>query len=205
MSYNINLSIEMCANKKLSIGGLSNKIIADVEFTKINNKPFIPASTIKGVLRTSMIKISHLLTNNIINPSINPSLIGNDLVSSIMGKPHNNIYSKVRVSNGILSSDKDTNYSFVLSHVSINDITGIAEDNALYEREYVFYMSKFKFELDASSLTLEEARLLFFGLLEMRYQRIGRNGLVDIKIKDAKIPDELKNDRVVAHILKGLR
>lgn len=122
-----------------------------------------------------------------------------------MGKPHNNIYSKVRVSNGILSSDKDTNYSFVLSHVSINDITGIAEDNALYEREYVFYMSKFKFELDASSLTLEEARLLFFGLLEMRYQRIGRNGLVDIKIKDAKIPDELKNDRVVAHILKGLR
>ncbi|MEM4274947.1 MAG: RAMP superfamily CRISPR-associated protein [Candidatus Nitrosocaldaceae archaeon] len=205
MSYNINLSIEMCANKKLSIGGLSNKIIADVEFTKINNKPFIPASTIKGVLRTSMIKISHLLTNNIINPSINPSRIGNDLVSSIMGKPHNNIYSKVRVSNGILSSDKDTNYSFVLSHVSINDITGIAEDNALYEREYVFYMSKFKFELDASSLTLEEARLLFFGLLEMRYQRIGRNGLVDIKIKDARIPDELKNDRVVAHILKGLR
>lgn len=205
MSYDINLSIELCTNKKLSIGGLSNKIIADVEFTKINNKPFIPASTIKGVLRTSMIKISHLLTNGMINPSINPLRISNDLVSSIMGKPHNNIYSKVRVSNGILSSDKDMNYSFVLSHVSINDNTGIAEDNALYEREYVFYMSKFKFELDASSLTLEEARLLFFGLLEMRYQRIGRNGLVDVKIKDAKMPDELKRDRVVAHILEGLR
>lgn len=201
MSYNIKLDIELCSRKKISIGGLSNKIIADIEFVKLDEEPFIPASTIKGVLRTSIIKVSNLLTNNSINPTIHPSKMSKDIVTNMMGKPHDNIYSKVIVSN----ARKEECSTFVLSHVSIDDDTGISKENALYEREYASSMSRFKFEIDASSLTLEEARLLFLGLLEMKYQRIGRNGLVSVKIVKDNIPEDLAKDRIISHILEGLR
>ncbi len=68
MSLNINLNkitikIEFTTKKKLCVGagGLPFKMIADINFIRLDDKLIVPASTIKGVLRTCMIKVSKLL------------------------------------------------------------------------------------------------------------------------------------------------
>jgi CRISPR/Cas system CSM-associated protein Csm3 (group 7 of RAMP superfamily) len=60
--------------KKLNIGtgSVITKITADNPVFKIDDQIVTPASTIKGLLRTSLIKVSGLLGYNDITSSINP-------------------------------------------------------------------------------------------------------------------------------------
>ncbi|GIU72561.1 MAG: hypothetical protein KatS3mg003_2040 [Candidatus Nitrosocaldaceae archaeon] len=195
----IKLILEFKTAKKFSIGsgGLPIKTIADVTFPRLLDRPFIPATTIKGVLRTSMIRVAPLLGFEV-SSSVHPTKIKDDRVTQLMGKPNKN--GKIRVYSAILDVD-----TFTLTHATINDKSRVAKEHALFTIEYIPKDIKFDIVIEANDLTLDEARLLFAGIAEMRYERIGKNGLMNIKISNnSTIPDDLRGDKVISNILEVL-
>lgn len=203
MLSSIKLTLRFKTLKKLCIGsgGLALKVIADINFVRINDKILIPASTIKGVLRTSMIKVAPLLGYNV-NPTTHPTKINdtdNDKIVSLLGKPNKN--GKVRLSSAIL--DKST---FVLTHVTIDDKCRVANEGNLFSIEYLPKGVEFISEVKTiDQINIDEARLLFAGIMEMNNTRLGKGGLLDIRIKDLDMPDDLKNDKIIKMIMEDIK
>ncbi len=113
-----------------------------------------------------------------------------------MGKP--NKMGKVRVDNSIINVE-----TFSLSHVKINDRKGVAEEHGLFSIEYVPEGTTFATTIEANNIDVGEMRLLLTAL-EMRNSRIGKNGMVDIRIKDIEpngVIPKLKEDEEVIKIL----
>lgn len=208
MNYNVAISLLFTTKKKLNIGsGLALKTKSDVPFVKVEtydgkNEVFIPASTIKGVLRTSLIRASNLLWQlSNVTDTVNPEKIeslSSDIVLSIFGKPGKS--GKIVVSPAIV--DKVETYP--LTHVRIKDETRVAEEQGLFTVEYLPVGLTFKVKLNGNSLKLEEVRALLAAIAEMRYERIGKAGIVDIKIikNESKIPEEVAKDQIVSAVLE---
>ncbi|MEM3392314.1 MAG: RAMP superfamily CRISPR-associated protein [Candidatus Bathyarchaeia archaeon] len=182
--------------------------MADNAFiTTKNNKgneiKLIPSSTIKGVLRSSMIRIAYALGFNDVIPSIHPEKIGKakDIVVSIFGKPGED-FSKIKIENAYYDGDTQT-----LAHVRINDKRGVAEEGGLFTIEYIPIGEKFLTKMVCNHLSIEEVRALFGALANLRYERIGRGSLVNVKIVrilPKKVEEEFKKDDVVKLLLDAL-
>lgn len=199
---NIKLTLRFETLKKLCIGsgGLALKTLADINFVRIGDKILIPASTIKGVLRTSTIKVAPLLGYKV-NPTIYPTKISyeNDNIVSLMGKP--NKEGKVRVTSATLVKD-----TFVLTHTTIDDKFRIAREGNLFSIEYLPKGVEFVSRLETTGcIDRDEARLLFVGIMEMNNTRLGKGGLLDIKIKDLDMPDDLRDDKIINMVVGGLK
>jgi len=210
LNYDIILSLLFITKKKLNIGGgLAPKTKSDVPFMKVKtytgeNEIFISASTIKGVLRTSLIRISNLFWQlSEVTDTVNPEKIGSstgDIVSSIFGKPGKS--GKIVVSPAII----DNIETYPLTHVRIKDDTGVAEEQGLFTVEYLPIGVNFKVKISGKSLELEEIRALLAAIAEMRYERIGKAGIVDIKIvkNESRIPEDVAKDPIISVILEAM-
>jgi len=208
LNYDITLSLLFTTKKKLNIGGgIAPKTKSDVPFMKVKthigeSEIFIPASTIKGVLRTSLIRISNLfyqLSN--VTDTVNPEKLGSstsDVVLSIFGRPGKS--SKIVVSPAIVNGVR----TYPLTHVRIDDSTGVAEEQGLFSIEYLPIGVTFKTKISGNNLELEEIRALLAAIAEMRYERIGKAGIVDIKIvrNESKIPEDVVKDPIISTILE---
>jgi CRISPR/Cas system CSM-associated protein Csm3 (group 7 of RAMP superfamily) len=166
-------------------------------------KLLIPGSTFKGVLRTALIRTAQLLGCRNIEKSVYPSRISGseDLVCKIFGKPHGPA-SKVSVMSVYL-----TNSVQRLTHVKIKDSCRIAEERGLFTAEYLPTGSNFNVVLKGEDLTIEEAEALFVAVASLRWERIGRAGIVDIGIDLGKseIPQMLvKESEIIKHIVEAL-
>lgn len=209
MSYNLMLMLKLTAIKKLVIGsgGLTLATKADIPFLRIKKADgkrvlFIPGSTVKGVLRTSLIRASYLFGFNNVNSSVYPSEkpLLSDIVTSLFGGP-SQPRGKIIV-NSYMMEDS----THIVNHVKINDKNKTAEERGLFSVEYLPIGSSFKIMVEGHGLNLEETRALFLSILELRYERLGRSGLVDVSIirNESKIPDELEKDPVIMEILEGI-
>jgi len=204
----IKIKLELTVKKKLNIGmgAISPKIEADVQLLSIRDfngeKTFlIPGSTIKGILRTSLIRIAWLLGHENISNSINPeSITGNDIVVNLFGKPHSKLPSKIYVDGALIKTSTEK-----LTHVRIDDRTGTAEKEALFSVEYLPIGEKIVTSIIARNLNLQEARALLATILNLRYERIGKAGIVDVRIIEAEGLDEYLQDPVVDLIYNSLR
>jgi len=213
MNYNLNLRVRIhLTSKKLivSSGGLALKLIADVPFIKIrkiegnkvNEVLYVPGSTMKGLLRTSLIRTAHMLGANTSMISVYPTrgVGGKDIVTSLFGwvgwPP-----SKVVVSGAELKE-----LTYTMSHVRIKEKEKVAEEGGLFSVEYIPIGTSFEFNIEANDITLEEVRALFLSILELRYERIGKSGIAEVYIVKnlSQIPDELKKDVVIKEILEGI-
>jgi len=209
LSYDIDLMLKLrVEERKLLIGsgGVSPKTKADVSFMRMRygdrRKLLIPGSTVKGVLRTSLVRTAHLMGKPVMSPSVHPSSSARgDIVSSLFGSvswPP----SKVIVENTALDSPTED-----IAHVRINDRTRTAEEGGLFVCEYLPHGSCAWVRVVGRGLTLEEARALFLSILEMNYERIGRKGIVSVRIslERSRIPEEVAEDSLIKEILEGLR
>lgn len=211
MSYDIVLSLLFTTEKKLNIssGGLALKTKSDVPFARIiasneGEKIFIPASTIKGLLRTSLIRVSNLLgySSGVID-SVNPESLRSskdDVITSIFGKPGTR--SKIKISPAVL----DNLDTYPLTHVKIDDKTKVAEEQGLFTVEYLPIGCNFKVKLIGNELSVEEIRALIAAITEIKYERIGKAGIVDVKIvkNESKIPKEVAEDSIVSLVLEAM-
>jgi len=192
--------------KKLNIGSKKATIKADMPFEKINvngrEKVYIPGSTLKGVLRTCMIRVAPLLGYGVLE-TINPENLqregSKDIVSQTLGKPNEN--GKVLVSDAYLESDTE-----VLTHVRIEDDTLVVKEGSLFKVEYLPIGSKFSCEIKCYNLSIEEMRLLLASISQMKYERIGKCGLVNVKIDSSSlIPNEYLQDELIKEIYEVMK
>ncbi|MEM0171868.1 MAG: RAMP superfamily CRISPR-associated protein [Thermoproteota archaeon] len=208
MSYNLVLMLKLTTTKKLVIGsgGLTLVTKADVPFLRIKKADgkrvlFIPGSTVKGILRTSLIRIAHLLGFNNVNVSVYPyKPFSVDIVTSLFGGP-SQPNGKITIDPCMVGDSIQ-----IVNHVRINDKSRTAEEGGLFSVEYLPIGSSFKTRIEGRGLSLEESRALFLGILELKYERIGKSGLVDVSIikEESKIPDELKKDPIITEIVEGI-
>ena len=209
MSYNLVLTLRLTTTKKLAIGsgGLTLVTKADIPFLRIRKADgkrvlFISGSTVKGVLRTSLIRVAHLLgfkgVSAFAYPGEKPA--PNDIVASLFGGP-GQPRSKIMVDSSVVEES-----TRILTHVKINDKSKTAEEGGLFSVEYLPIGSSFNVRIEGHDLSLEESRVLFLSILELRYERMGKSGLVDVTIiKDkSEIPDDLKKDHIIGEILEGI-
>jgi len=207
MRNNITLTLKLTLEKKTNIGagGLALKVQSDIPFKniRINDKivKIIPGSTIKGLLRTGLIRISNLLGYSDVTKSVNPSIVkyrGKDIVTKLFGRPHD-ISSKVIVEPAFIERK-----GFTLTHVRINDRIGTAEERGLFTREYMPIGEQVKVRIDGFGLDLEEARALLLSVVELNYEKIGKSGCVNVKIikEESEFPPEFLGDPVIKEILE---
>lgn len=202
-AYNITLVLKFKVIKKLHVGNgaLAMKLRADLQLTRMReDEIIIPASTIKGVLRTCMIRIAPLLAYQVKNASVYPTNIReDDIITTLMGKP-DGYRSKIVVTPVLLGNLQP----FILNHVSIDDKYGIAKEGNLFTIEYIPYGTQFECTIYAHHVSIEEARLLFLAIVEMNNETFGRGGIVEVSIAKEKsiIPEEIRNDSVILEVLK---
>lgn len=206
MSYNFCVCLKFRTEKKLNVGGAyAVKSRSDVPFQRItvNGESYfyIPGSTIKGVLRTALIKVAGLLGYGNIPWTVDPGILTtsrDNIVSRIFGSPHDG-RSKVYVEPAYITSD-----SKVITHIAIDDKSGICREGALYTVEYLPIGVEFKTKVYARGLDLDEARALFTAISELRFERIGKAGILDVMIvmRESRIPDELLKDDVIKLIVE---
>lgn len=207
--YNLDIKIRLRTEKKLNVGGAYTiKSRAEVPFQRIllgdKEYLYIPGSTLKGVLRTSLIKIAGTLGFKNVSWRVSPESLAeadpHDIVIRLFGRPHD-MKSKVFIDPIYLSSDTQT-----LTHVRIDDKFGVCEEGALYTVEYLPIGIEFETVVSGRGLDIEEARALFSAILEMRFERIGKAGIVDVKIirEESRIPRELAEDKFVKSILEEI-
>lgn len=204
----IRIGLELITERKLNIGagGIAPKIRADIPFTSIidfngSENIIIPGSTIKGVLRASLIKISNLLGYDHVTYTVNPDdEMDDDIVTRLFGKPNNKVQSKVSVSNAIVKVKTET-----LTHVKINDNTRTAERRGLFSVEYLPIGCIISLTIEARDLSVEEARALMAAIANLKYERIGKSGIVDVKIKDSYGFDKYLSDPIIKEIYDSLR
>ena len=208
--YDVKIKLLLKTVKKLNVGSAyAVKTKADMPFQRIiiNNKEYyyIPGSTIKGVLRTALIRIAGLLGYKGVSWKVDPDVISNmdDVVIRLFGGPHDNP-SKIIVEPVFIEVDKHRGRT--LTHVKIDDKYGICEEGGLYTVEYLPIGVEFETTIRGIGLSLEEARALFASILELRFERIGKSGVLDVKIikKDSKIPDDLLSDNIIKLIWEGI-
>lgn len=201
MLNDILLWLRCKAMKKLHIGNGSIALNVNMPLARLDNdEVIIPGSTIRGVLRTCMIRVAHLLGYDIKNISVYPTKIKeDDLITSLMGRP-DGYRSKVMIYPVLLRNVQP----LILTHIAIDDRLGTAKEGSLFTVEYIQYETEFDVRIDAHDITLDEARLLFLAIVEMSYERIGRGGIIDVYIQKSKshIPDEIKNDKIVSEVLR---
>ena len=208
MSYDLELVLEVSVEEKkflIGSGGVSPKTKADISFMRMryrgSNKLFIPGSTIKGVLRTSLIRTAHLIGKSVSGFSVHPSSsVRGDIVSSLFGWVSWPA-SKLIVESAYVDSQAER-----MAHVRINDKSRTAEEGALFVSEYLPHGSSFKVRVIGRGLTPDEARALFLSILEMNYERMGRAGLAKVRIfrGESRIPPEIEADPLVKEILEGI-
>lgn len=193
--YNILIILNLTTEKKLlvSSGMAELSPYVDLGFIRVIRdgkiELMIPGSTIKGVLRTALLRISELLGYHDIEKSIYPAKIGpsEDIACRLFGKPYGPS-SKVSVMSTYLPVRLGR-----MTHVKIRDSTRTALEEGLFSAEYLPIGAEFEAVIRGEDLTLEEAEALFSAIAGLKYERIGRAGMVDVKIDldKSELPEEL--------------
>lgn len=191
--------------KKLNIGSKKPSLKADIPFEKITiggeERLYIPASAIKGILRASAIKIAHLLGHTNVEYTVEPSKLrqSSDIITSIFGKPDHE--GKIMISTIPLSS----NNTALLYHVRIDDKYGIVKEGSLFRIEYLNIGENFSCEINCHDLSIEEMRLLLAAISQLRYERFGRAGMVEISVdKHSEVSTEYLKDEIINTIWSEL-
>lgn len=207
--YNLSLTLKLTTRKKLLVSSRSGELdpSVDISFARTligdDAHLYIPGSTLKGVLRSTLIKLSGLLGHQVKRSIYPPELEDStDLVCSIFGRPHEGT-SKVYVKPVFLEG-----VPHILTHVRIDDNTRMAEEGGLFKAEYLPIGYSFTAELEARDLSLPEAEALLLAVYGMNYERFGRHGLLSVKVdmKRSRVPnDVIERSEMAKLILEVMR
>jgi CRISPR/Cas system CSM-associated protein Csm3 (group 7 of RAMP superfamily) len=200
----INLNFEV--KKKLNIGTKQRSTVADIPIQRIriNGKEmiYIPGSTIKGVIRSSAIRIAHLLKYQVNSYTVHPSMIKNkrnDIICELFGAPEKD--SKIYVEDAYIETNTE-----IFTHIRINEKYQVVEEGSLFRVEYIPIGTRFKSKIKCYDLSINEMRLLLASIAEMKYERFGKAGIVEVNIdKDSQIPEPYLKDPIIKEILEVMK
>jgi CRISPR/Cas system CSM-associated protein Csm3 (group 7 of RAMP superfamily) len=163
----------------LTVGLETSFGIVDVGFNQLG----IPGSSIKGVMRTA---ITWTILTGQLNKftacgEIEPSRISNAHmkgvcdVCKLFGYPDH--------AGKIVINTVEVKKKHVLRRVSINDETLTAKKNALFVQEVIKPGEEFEINIRLNSNSCRDMELLLYSLYYMRLWRLGRGGMIDLKVE----------------------
>ncbi|AWR95459.1 RAMP superfamily CRISPR-associated protein [Acidianus brierleyi] len=166
----------------LTIGNSSRIAYVDIGFNDMG----IPGSSIKGAMRTA---ISWAIKNGLVREftscgEVRPEKIieahkkGVCDVCKLFGYPDHE---------GILRvSSISINKINVLTRVSIKDDTNTSKEHALFKQEVIPPNQDFTFEVELYTQDCRMLELTLLSLYFLRLWRLGRGGMIDLKIDEIK-------------------
>lgn len=182
----ISFNVELRALGLFILGGVSPTIMfSDISFHRTRDplrgsyRPTIPGSSIKGVLRSSLIRVARALDLRVCS----------DWPQSYDGCDSCYLFGASGAGGTVYVSDFiSEGRTLTLTHVSLDDNTGTARRAALYTAEHIQPGAIFRGKIDYGG---EEGRLpaLLVAMAALRTDRIGRSGIVDLRISNV---EELK-------------
>lgn len=173
---------------KVSLKNLSSLTIAGgsaISSIDIPLNPMtMPASSIKGAMRTAVsyaINVLHLLQGYTSCGEIRPEKLDRCDVCSLFGYPNARDSGCFVIE---VNEKKDVKKTYI-TRISINDKTQTANKGSLFTQEIVPANEEFSFVI-YYRCDLRLFKLLLYSLLALRYWRLGRNSMVDVKVNNAE-------------------
>ncbi len=186
----IQIKLQIITRTHLTIGSGDKELLnsADIVQLKRKNKTYstacIPASTFKGVLRTSAIQIAHFFgynyCTNLIGTYHEKHSKEECIICQMFGA--SNLPSKILCEDFFPIYKKPIEFQYFTRN-KISRKTGKSEENSLFSIEQVYPNTEFEANLIARNLNEKEQELLLTALFNMNFCRFGHNGgLVNLKI-----------------------
>ena len=169
------IKVKAKALSSLTVGGNTSIGSVDIAFNELG----IPGSSIKGAMRTA---ISKAIEEGEVKDytscgEIEPSKMKDCDVCRVFGKPNQEGVVNVH---GVLVTP-----NAVLTRVSIDDGNLKAKEGSLFKQEVVKPNTEFEFEVEVKdSASCKEIRLVLLSLFYLRLWRLGRGGMIDLKVED---------------------
>lgn len=161
------------------------------------NPLILPASSIKGAMRTAInyaINVLHLLQGYTSCGEVRPERLDRCDVCNLFGYPNARDSGCFTIEVNIEKVKRA-----YITRVSIDDKTQTAKEGSLFTQEIVPANEEFSFVI-YYRCDLRLFKLLLYSLLALRYWRLGRNAMVDVKVdnadeicKSVNCDDELKS------------
>lgn len=176
------LTIELKTLSLFNTGGVTPTFMYyDIPFHRTRDpgsriyKPTISGSSLKGALRSALIRIADAFGLSVC--SERPNSRDNCDICYLFGAPGGG--GSVYVSDLVCDSK-----TLLLTHVSLDDRSLTARRHALYSVEYVPPGTIFRGEIDYEG---EARRLgpLLLALAALRTDRVGRSGILDLRVVNA--------------------
>ena len=189
---NLEILIKLTTKSHLTIGSGSTEFIHSADISQLRRrkdnikKICIPATTFKGILRTSAIQIAYFLLNNkdYCRTVDVEKLCRNCIICNIFGA--NNKPSKIYCEDCFpIFKDKIELKNFTQTRIERK--VGKSKEGSLFTREQIPPEIEFETTLIGKNLDETEESLLFLALNNMNYCSFGNSGgLMEIRIKEFK-------------------
>ena len=188
---NIEIDLILTTKTHLTIGSGENDFIRPADIPQVKRRRgrkkiiCIPATTLKGILRTSAIQIAHFIlgeNESYCNTVDVKELDGKCILCNIFGA--NNKPSKLYCEDAYPTAEDSINLHY-FTQTTIDRTTGKSKEGSLFTREEIPPNIEFNTKLIAKNLLPKEEELLLFSLNNMNFCNFGnRSGLMKIQIKE---------------------
>jgi len=194
---------------KVTLKNLSSLTIAGgstINTIDIPLNPFIlPASSIKGTMRTAIhnaIEVLKLLPEDKYTScgEVEPEKIKPCDVCNLFGYPNSKRSGCFTIE---VDKTKENGRTYI-TRVSIDDKKQIVNEGSLFNQEVIPPSNEFSFSI-YYRCDMRLFKLLLYSLLALRYWRLGRNSMIDVKVNNVdEICKSVQCDDEVKEILSQL-
>lgn len=207
---NLEIDLSLTTKTHLTIGSGEREFIQPADILQMKRKRgrkkiiCIPATSFKGILRTSAIQIAHFFlgeNESYCNTVDVKKLDGKCILCNIFGA--NNKPSKLYCEDAYPTSEDSINLHY-FTQTTIDRTTGKSKEGSLFTREEIPPNIEFNTKLIAKNLLPKEEELLLFSLYNMNFCNFGnRSGLMKIQIKEIK--NHLEENAFIKKIVDVMR
>ncbi len=172
-------------------GSVGLGVKKSIHIQRLNNRPFIPGSSLRGKIRANLRRLLPSLRTCAAGPLktlLDKYTADKDVVEAIFGAP--DYEGRVVVTNAILRDDSDTKRINIIPGVQLDRKSRSVEEKKLFFYEAVSPGAEFKFNVhmrgaDDSSPMNPYLFLLMLALKEIEFSGLGRHrARVKITIED---------------------
>ncbi len=169
------IKVKAKALSSLTVGGNTSIGSVDVAFNELG----IPGSSIKGAMRTAISKaiMEGEIKGYTSCGEIEPKKMKECDVCRVFGSPEHEGIVNVH---GVKLSPQA-----VLTRVAIDDRTMKAMEKALFKQEVIKPNTEFEFTVEIKDgASCSDIKLILLSLFYLRLWRLGRGGMIDIKVDE---------------------
>lgn len=207
----LDIELEFTTKSHLTVGSGENQFLQStdtVQLRRMNNKQkrmCIPATTLKGVLRSSAVQIAHFLLGEGTRycKTVDTKKLSDCsrcIICDIFGR--NNKPSKI-ICEDLFPVLEEKVKPHILTQTSIERKSNKSKAGSLFSKEQIPPNVVFKTNIIGRGFSDKEELLLLFALKNLKYCNFGNgNGLLDISIK--KISGLSQRSDIIIKLLKSM-